>query len=87
MLTSAARKYLSNLNKSLVVESSNYQISEREFEKVIDVFEKLRVVRNSRSLKAMCDGFYTRMQHYPELVQRVPRNVLERIYKDFWLTE
>ena len=36
----------------------------------------------------MLDGFQQRMQTaQPELVQRVPRAILERIYKDFWQPE
>ena len=61
MITSNARKYLNTLNKSIEAESGVNVIHEKDFEKVIDVFEKLRVVRNSRSFKAMCDGFVIRM--------------------------
>ena len=87
MITSSTRKQLNKLNKALEVQPNPFTVTEKEFEKIIDVFEKLRVIRNSQSLQAMCDGFYNRMQIQPALAHRIPRYVLEKIYKEIWLAE
>jgi len=78
MMTSAARKELAKLNKPTQL------LSEKMFEKAIDIFEKLRVIGHSKSMQAMCDGYTNIMQDHK---LQVTRPILERVYREFWQRE
>ena len=93
-VTQSSRNYVISLNKQL--EASNQPpLSEKDFTKIIDVFEKLRYSGNSQSLQAMVEGFFYRMKDYahdqgtegPTLVERVHKQIVEQVYKSFWQPE
>jgi hypothetical protein len=68
-------------------------LAEKDFTKIVDVLEKLRYSGNSQSLHAMVDGFFVRIKlierfkEPPRLVDRVSKQLIERIYSEFWQPE
>jgi hypothetical protein len=89
-ITSSSRKYLATLNKTLGAQN---QLTEKDFTKIIDIFEKLRFSGNSQGLQMMVDGFFKRMSFIermvepPRMVDRLQKSLIERIYSEFWQPE
>jgi len=69
------------------LENSGLDISEQDFEKVIDVFEKIVVADQNQSLQHLQNRFYEKVPK--DYAQRVPVSTLEAIYQkvrfsSFW---
>lgn len=66
------------------LKESNLNISDEDFEKVIDIFEMLAVSGRDQSMKTLTEKFYGKVNN--KVGERIDKQILERIWQ-YWKPE